>query len=103
MKNNNTIDALEACKAVLVEELRKYVESKPEKTVKCWARLPIYVDDTYGLDGYWNQNVVTGLNIDEETGVLMATFEDYDEEFWEPLDECFNVGEIAKILDSLKD
>ena len=101
MKNDNVINALETCKTVLVNELKKYVESVPDKKVECWVPLPIYADDTYGLDGYWSQNTITKLFIDKETGILMAEFEDYDEQYCEPVDECFIVGEIAKIIDSL--
>ena len=101
MKNDNIVKALESCKAVLIDELRKYVEAQQEKEVKCWIKLPVYTDDTYGLDGYWVQNTVTRIFIDKETDILMADFEDYDEEFQDPVDECFDVGEIASIIDHL--
>ena len=102
MKNNNVINALEACKEVLVSELMKYIESMPDKKTECWIPLPIYIDDTYGLDGYWSQNTVTEIFIDKETGILMAEFEDYEEQYQEPINECFVVGEIASIIDHLK-
>lgn len=101
MKNDRIIDALEACRQILIDELEKYVESLPGKEVKCNIYLPIYADDTYNLDGYWSQNTVTRLFIDNETGLLMAEYEDYDEQFCDSLDECFITGEIAKIVDSL--
>lgn len=101
MKNDIVIDALENCKRILVEELRKYVSSQSGKSIKCCVYLPIYADDTYNLDGYWSQNTVTRLFIDNETGLLMAEYEDYDEQFCDSLDECFITGEIAKIVDSL--
>lgn len=101
MKNDNVINALEECKKVLIEELKKYVESQPGKTVKCYIHLPIYTDDTYNLDGYWSQNTVTRLFIDQETDNLVAEYEDYDEQFLDTVSECFVVGEIAKIIDSL--
>lgn len=100
MVNNNAIAALEACKKVLIDELKKYLESKPGKRVKCNVILPIYANDTYGLDGYWDQYTVTELYLDDE-GRVYAIFEDYDEQFEDPLDECFIVGEIAKIVDRL--
>lgn len=101
MKNDRIIDALEACRQILIDELEKYVESQPGKEVKCNIYLPIYADDTYNLDGYWSQNTVTRLFIDNKTGLLMAEYEDYDEQFCDSLDECFITGEIAKIVDSL--
>ena len=101
MKNNIIIDAIQACEAVLISEIRKFVESQPGKEVKRCIYLPIYTNDTYNLDGYWVQNTVTRLYIDGDTDAVMVEYEDYDEQFCDPLDECFNIGEIIKIADSL--
>lgn len=100
MKNDNAINALEACKKVLIEELRKYLDTKQNKKIDCRVYLPIYTDDTYGLDGYWTQYTVTELYLDGDNRVY-AVFEDYDEQYEDPVDECFNVGEIAKMIDYL--
>ncbi len=101
MKNQKIIDALEQCKKVLVSELRSYVESFPGKEVNCWCPLPIHTDKTYNLDGYWVQNTVTRGFVDEDTGVLMAEFEDYSEQFQDSIEDCFDVMEIAEIIDTI--
>jgi len=101
MKNNTIITALEFCKAVLIEELRAYVAGKPGQEVNCCVYLPIYTDDTYNLDGYWSQEIVKKLFIDPDTKLLMVGIEEDDELAYEPIGECFNVGEIASIIDHL--
>lgn len=101
MVNDTVTTALETCKRVLIEEARKYLETAPHHEVKCWIHLPIYTDDTYGLDGYWAQNTVTSLYINKETNDVMVKYNDYDEEYIDVLDECFSLGEIAKIIDEL--
>lgn len=100
MINQIAIDALESCKKVLVEEIRKYLAALPAKEVKCWVHLPVYTDDTYGLDGYWTQNTVTSLRLDRRNNVIVQ-YEDYDEQYKDGIEDCFTVGEIAKIIDCL--
>lgn len=101
MTNTRIIDALEECKKILIDEIRRFLEKKKNKKFKCFIHLPIYTDDTYGLDGYWSENTVKAVYIDKETNEVMVHFTDDREDFDDSLNDCFNVGEIAAILDGL--
>ena len=102
MINNNTIAALNACEKVLLDELKKYLERLSGRQMECWIHMPIYVDDTYGLEGYWSQTILKKLYLGEDDCVYAKYgVEDDEDEFDDALEDCFNVGDIAHIIDCL--
>ena len=91
------IDALEACKDVLIDVLYKELKSTPGNRTEIFV--PIMGKQDYYCGNY-STNTITAVSIDKEHDVVMVDYESFDEQFRDPI-ELFNIGEIADIIDAL--
>ena len=102
MTNTRIIKELERVKGFLIYELRKYLERKKGKKIKCEIILPVYSYDTYSLeDGCWRQILVKSLYLDKEDNEVMIVCSDGDCDTDDSLKDCFSTSEIIDIIDKL--
>lgn len=93
------IDALEACKDILIDVLYKELKDTPGHRVE--INVPIMGEQDY-YSGNYSTDTITAVYLGEkeEHDVVMVDYENYEGEFRDPI-ELFNVGEIADVIDAL--
>lgn len=99
MLSQTVIDALESCKAVLIDELYKELKEAPG-----WKReinIPIMGEQDY-YSGNYSTETITAVYLgkNEERDVVMVDYENFDEQFRDPV-ELFTVDNISDILSAL--
>ena len=98
MKSNIAIDALEMCKAILIDVVKEQLKNAPNNEVKMRITLPTTVSDTYVDDEVLSFDTVTSVSL--ESGDVMVSYEDYYEQHKDGI-ESFTIDEISKIIDEL--
>ena len=99
MRNDTIIDALETCKAILVQELKKELLNKPDHEAEVDVKIVGWVDD---YEGNWGHELetITKVWYSDEKDMIFVIYDGYDHQYEDEID-LFNIGEIASIIDDM--
>lgn len=98
MKSNIAIDALEMCKAILIDIVKKQLKNAPNNEVKMHVTLPTAVSDAYVDDEVLSFDTITSVSLEFDN--VMVSYEDYYKQHKDGI-ESFTIDEISKIIDAL--